>query len=72
MLASCSDDGPFARKYELSYGLSRSERLSGCLQGLHDLAEPLSWAAPMKLIANGHTHRIVTEGAGDERRWQAS
>ena len=44
MLASCSDDGSFARKYELSYGRSRSKRLGECRQGLHDPAEPPSWS----------------------------
>ena len=43
-LASCSDDGSFARKYELSYGRSRSKRLGECRQGLHDPAEPPSWS----------------------------
>ena len=44
MLASCSDDGSFARKYELSYGRSRSKRLGERRQGLHDPAEPPSWS----------------------------
>ena len=29
-------------------------------------------AAPMKLTADSHTHRIVTERNGDQRRWQPS
>ena len=29
-------------------------------------------AAPMKLTADSHTHRIVTERDGDQRRWQPS
>ena len=45
MLASCSDDGPYARKYELSYGRSRSKRLSECRQGLFDPAEPPSYGS---------------------------
>ena len=45
MLASCSDDGSFARKYELSYGRSGSKRLSERLQGLIDPAEPSSYGS---------------------------
>ena len=45
MLASWPDDGPDARKYELSCGRSRSERLSERLQGLIDPAEPSSYGS---------------------------
>ena len=45
MLASWPDDGPDARKYELWYGRSRSERLSDSRQGLHDPDEPPSYGS---------------------------
>ena len=67
MLASWPDDGPDARKYELSCGRSRSERLSDSLQGLHDPGEPSSYDCAKKLTAESYNHRIVTERSGDER-----
>ena len=45
MLASWPDDGPDARKYELSHGRSGSKRLSERLQGLIDPAEPSSYGS---------------------------
>ena len=72
MLASWPDDGPDARKYELSYGRCCSERLSDSLQGLHDPGEPSSYDWAKKLTAESYNHRIVTERSVDERRWQPS
>ena len=73
MLASWPDDGPDARKYELSYGRRRTKRLGECRQKACTTQLSLHrGAAPMKLTADSHTHRIVTERDGDQRRWQPS
>ena len=53
MLASWPDDGPDARKYELSYGRSRTNRLSHRLQGLFDPAEPLSSSSADRVPSQG-------------------